>query len=413
MSRSQPAQAADRCALTHARLPTWPHYDDEQMAAVAEVLRSGKVNYWNGDEGRQFEREFADYIGTPHAVAVANGTLALELAIHALEIPAGTEIIVPSRTFIATASAVVARGCRPVFADVDPVSGNISAETIAPLITEQTRAVICVHLAGWPCEMDDICELASQHGLKVIEDCAQAHGAEYKSHKVGSLGDAAAFSFCTDKIMSTGGEGGMVMFQDEAAWKLAWSYKDHGKGWDTVYNTEHHGVFRWLHDSVGTNWRMPEMQSAIGRVQLRRLPEWVETRRHHAATLTETLGGCPAIEVYEPPSHMKHSYYKFYALLSPELLRQGIERDDVVRQLQAAGVPAGSGSCCEIYREQAFRETDLTPEFPCRTARDLGERSLMFVVHPTLSDDDVLQMGSVVRNVLDEIAVPSLLLKAA
>jgi len=365
------------------------------------------VNYWTGEVTRAFELDFASYVGTEYAVAVANGTVALELAIEALGIPAGSEIIVPSRTFLATASAVVARGCRPVFADVEPISGNISAKTIVPLITDRTRAIICVHLAGWPCEMDNIRALADIHELKVIEDCAQAHGATYRGRQVGSLGNAAAFSFCQDKIVSTGGEGGMVTTNDEAVWKRAWSYKDHGKGWDTVYNTEHAGVFRWLHASLGTNWRMTEMQGAIGRIQLRRLDEWVATRRRHAATLAAILERHRLVRVPEPPPHVHHAYYKFYAFLRPELLARGWTRDRIVRELQAEGIPCGCGSCAEIYLEQGIQDAGFTPAKPCFVSRQLGATSLMFPVHPTLEEEHITQMGQIVLRILDRAVADS------
>lgn len=381
--------------------PAWPHYDEEQIAAVTDVLQSGRVNYWTGEVTREFEREFASFTGTKHAVAVANGTVAIELAIEALGIPAGSEIIVPSRTFLATASAVVARGCRPIFADVDPISGNISAETIEPLITNKTLAIICVHLAGWPCEMDEIRALADQYGLKVIEDCAQAHGAEYRGKPVGSLGDAAAFSFCQDKIISTGGEGGMVTTNDESVWKRAWSYKDHGKGWDTVYNTKHSGVFRWLHDSLGTNWRMTEMQSAIGRIQLQRLPEWVETRRRHADALAKVLEPHPLVRLAHPPKHVYHSYYKTYAFLRTEHLAEGWTRDRIVQELQQQNVPSGCGICAEIYLEHGVQQAGFAPEKPCLVSRELGDTSLMFPVHPTLENEHVVHLGQAVLDVLD------------
>ncbi len=366
------------------------------------MLRSGRVNYWTGNECREFEREFADYVGTRHAVAVANGTVALELALQALDIPPGSEVIVPSRTFLATASAVVRQGCRPVFADVDPISGNLCAATIEPLISKRTRAVICVHLAGWPCEMDGIRALADQHQLRVIEDCAQAHGAAFKGRPIGSLGDAAAFSFCQDKIMTTGGEGGMLTTSDEHTWKRAWSFKDHGKGWDSVHQSATPGAFRWLHDSLGTNWRMTELQAVLGRVQLQRLADWVAVRRRNANILTSIFNAHHAITVHSPGDDVRHSYYKFYASLSPESLRKGWSRDRIVQQLLERGIPSGSGSCCEIYRERAIQEAQLAPAKLCTTARRLGETSLMFPVHPTLSEVDMHTIGLAAVAVIDE-----------
>src|SRR5215469_4989283 len=232
----------------------WPSFEADEIEAVVGVLKSGKINYRTGEQGRLFEEEFAALAGCKHAVAVANGTVALELALCALGIGAGDEVIVPSRTFIASASCVVMRGAVPVIADVEATSGNLTAETIRPLLSAKTKAIIAVHLAGWPCDMDAIVALARDRGIKVIEDCAQAHGATYKGRPVGWLGDAGAFSFCQDKILSTGGEGGLITTDDERVWNMAWSFKDHGKSFDAVYNREHPPGFRWLHESFGTNW---------------------------------------------------------------------------------------------------------------------------------------------------------------
>jgi len=380
--------------------PSWPVYDDEQIAVVEQVLRSGKVNYWTGDVCRQFETEYARSLGVPHAIAVANGTNAIELALEAFGIGRGDEVIVPCRTFLATASSVVTRGAKPLFADVDPHSQNVTAATIAPLITARTRAIIVVHLAGWPCDMDPILELARPLGIRVIEDCAQAHGAFDKGRPVGSIGDVGCFSFCQDKIITTGGEGGLVTFRDEALWKKAWSYKDHGKGWDTVYKTEHPGIFRWLHDSIGTNWRLTEMQAALGRIQLARLPEWVNTRRRNAHVLTQAMAESSLVSVPTPDSTQFHSYYKHYAFIRPEHLAQGWNRDRIVRELQSQGVPCGVGSCSEIYMERAFQSADLLPEKACVVSRDLGERSLMFVVHPTLEMEHMQKMGRQIQETL-------------
>jgi dTDP-4-amino-4,6-dideoxygalactose transaminase len=380
-------------------LPLWPQFALDEIEAASAVLVSGKVNYWTGEEGRNFEREYASYIGTRHAIAVANGTVALELALHALGIGVGDEVIVPSRTFIATASCVVMRGAVPVIADIDPISGNLTAETIAPLVNRRTKAIIAVHVAGWPCNMDPIMELARSRGIKVIEDCAQAHGATYKGRPVGSIGHLGAFSFCQDKILSTGGEGGLITSDDERLWNLAWSFKDHGKNYDAVYNREHPPGFRWLHESFGTNWRLTEMQSAIGRVLLRKLPERVQLRRRNAAILDREFSQIPALLVVIPPSDFGHSYYKYYVYVRPELLREDWNRDRLMAAIKAEGVPCSSGICSEIYLEKAF-STLMRPVRRLPNAAKLSETSLMFLVHPTLSVGQVSNIAAAVRKVL-------------
>jgi dTDP-4-amino-4,6-dideoxygalactose transaminase len=380
--------------------PAWPAFDEEQIAAATNVLRTGRVNYWTGQEGRLFEQEFAKYVGARRAVAVANGTVALELALYALGIGLGDEVIVPCRTFLATASAAVMRGATPVFADVDEESQNITADTIRPLIGEKTKAVIAVHLAGWPCDMAPILALAKEHGLKVIEDCAQAHGASYRGRPVGSWSDIAAFSFCQDKIMTTGGEGGMVVTSDEELWRRAWSFKDHGKSYDAVYNRPNTGLFRWLHESPGTNWRLTEMQSAIGRAALAKLDQWVERRRENAAVLDRELAGHPAVRIPKPSEEARHSYYKYYFLLRPETLAAGWTRDRFLLALQAEGVPCGGGSCSEIYLEKAFADAGLAPASRRPVAERLGETSVMLQVHHTLSGEQMRLAGKALKKVL-------------
>jgi len=383
--------------------PSWPHFEADEIAAAARVLQSGKVNYWTGDEGRLFEEEFAAQAGCKYGIAVANGTVALELALHALEIGPGDEVIVPSRTFIASASCVVMRGAKPVVADVDPNSQNITAETIRPLLTTRTRAIVAVHLAGWPCDMDPIVALAHEQGLKVIEDCAQCHGATYKRRPVGCLGDVSAFSFCQDKIMTTGGEGGMVTTNKKAVWEHAWSYKDHGKSHEAVYNRQHPPGFRWLHESFGTNWRLTEFQSALGRTLLRKLPRMVEVRRRNAAILTQAFTQHDALRVPQPPSHIGHSYYKYYTFVRPEKLRSGWTRDRILSAIVAEGIPCFTGGCSEIYLEKAFTP-ELRPTERLTVAKELGETSLMFLVHPTLSEFDMRDTCRAVAKVLDVAA---------
>ncbi len=380
--------------------PPWPYFDADEIQAASEVLASGRVNYWTGEQCRCFEDEFAVFTGTRHAISLANGTLALELALHSLDIGPGDEVIVPARTFIASASCAVARGATPVIADVSPESQNITHETIRSALTPRTRAIVAVHLAGWPCDMDPILALAHEHGIKVIEDCAQAHGATYKGRPIGSLGNCAAFSFCQDKILTTGGEGGMLVTNDEHLWKKAWAYKDHGKSFDSVYHKSHPPGFRWLHDTFGSNFRMTEMQAAIGRRQLAKLPQWTASRRKNAALLDEGFFGIPGLRITIPPPEISHAYYKYYAFVETSVLSAGWNAVRIIQALNAEGIPCTVGSCPEIYRESAFADHGWGPVHRLPNAFMLGETSLMFMVHPTLGKTEMADTVASVRKVM-------------
>jgi len=366
----------------------WPFFADDEIRAAAKVLQSGKVNYWTGDEGRRFEDEFAAFTGCGHAIALMNGTVALELALRVLGVGPGDEVITTPRTFIASASCAVAVGARPVLADVDRESGNITVETIERVLSPRTAAIIAVHLGGWPCDMDPMVELARHRGLRLIEDCAQAHGATYKGRPVGALGDVAAFSFCQDKIMTTAGEGGMLTVDSTEMYETAWAYKDHGKSYDAVYRRQHGPGFRWLHESWGSNWRLTEVQAAIGRIQLRKLEDWVNVRRRHAGVLNDVLADLDAVRVTIPPPEIGHAYYKFYFFVRPDRLHTDWSRDRIVAEVNAAGVPCFSGSCSEIYLEKAFPEL-WRPSERLANARELGETSVMCLVHPNLTDQQM------------------------
>ena len=380
----------------------WPSFTNEEAAAVSQVLLSNKVNYWTGTECREFEKEFAAWTETQYAVALSNGTLALDLALKALNIGPGDEVIVTPRTFIASVSCVVNAGATPVFADVEIDSGNLSATTLSKVLTPKTKAVICVHLAGWPCDMDPIMALAKRHHFKVIEDCAQAHGARYKNRSVGSIGHVGAWSFCQDKIMTTGGEGGMVTTNDETLWRDMWAYKDHGKSYAAVYERQHPKGFRWLHDSFGTNWRMLEMQAVIGRIQLKRMPNWVAMRALYAEMIWAACRPFKAIRVPAVPDDSTHAHYKCYVYVQPDLLATGWSRDRIVDAINALGVPCYQGSCSEVYLEKAFDGTGWRPNERLPNAQELGETSLMFLVHPTLTKSELAMTCQVISDVLSK-----------
>lgn len=388
--------------MLNTQFQPWPSFTAEEVSAVQQVLLSNKVNYWTGNECREFEKEFAASCCTRYAVALANGTLALDLALKVLGIGPGDEVVVTPRTFLASVSCVVTVGATPVFAEVDANSQNITVESIRAVLTPRTKAVICVHLAGWPCDMDPIMDLATEKGLYVIEDCAQAHGARYKGRPVGSIGHFGAWSFCQDKIMTTGGEGGMLTTNRRDWWEKAWAYKDHGKCWSAVYEGQHPPGFRWLHESFGTNWRMLEMQAAIGRIQLRRMATWHAARQRNAEAILAVARTCPALRVPEVPNNIEHAWYKCYVFIRPEILRAGWSRDRIMEEINTQGVPCYSGSCSEVYLEKAFDGTGWRPDERLPIAMELGETSLMFLVHPTLTDEEIAKTGRVLDEVMGE-----------
>jgi dTDP-4-amino-4,6-dideoxygalactose transaminase len=393
--------------MLNTEFSPWPNFTVEEANAVQTVLLSNKVNYWTGTECGEFEKEFAEFANCSYAVALANGTVALDVAFKALEIGVGDEIIVTSRTFLASVSSIANAGAKPVFADVDENSQNISPDTISKLITPKTRAIVCVHLAGWPCDMDGIMALASEHKLFVIEDCAQAHGAQYKGQSVGSIGHIGAWSFCQDKIMTTGGEGGMVTTNDKSLWSKMWSYKDHGKSWEAVYEREHPPGFRWLHDSLGTNWRMMEIQAVLGRIQLKRMPEWSVKRQANANRIWKVARQIASLRVPEVPDYIEHAAYKCYVFVRPEKLKDGWDRDRIMSEIMMQGVPCYSGSCSEVYLEKAFDNTGWQPEQRLPVAKELGETSLMFLVHPTLTEAEIHKTCDVLNKVMAQASILS------
>ncbi len=384
------------------KLAPWPFHDSDEIAAVTDVLASGRVNYWTGERGRAFENAYAAHCGVRFGLGVANGTLALELALYGLGIGPGDDVIVPARTFIATAAAVATRGARPVVADIDPVSQNMTAATVAAALTPRTKAIIPVHLAGWPVDMTPLRALATEKNLAIIEDCAQAHGATVDGKAVGGLAQIGCFSFCQDKIITTGGEGGMVVTDDEALYRRMWSYRDHGKNFDAVHDTGGGQSFKWVADSFGTNWRLTEAQAAIGLLQLSKLPAWIARRRAHASLLNKALAGIDAVSVPRPPAHLHHAYYKFYFFVNTDALAQGWSRDRIVEELIARGVPARVGACPDIAREKAFADAGPQPAHP--GAQAIEDRTVLLPVHPTLTAGNLAFMTETLRAVVAQAA---------
>jgi dTDP-4-amino-4,6-dideoxygalactose transaminase len=387
--------------MINTKFSSWPSFSEEEADTVKNILLSNKVNYWTGNECREFEKEFAVWSNSKYAIALGNGTLALDSAFKALDISISDEVIVTARTYIASVTSIVNAGAIPIFADIELNSQNITPGSIRPLITSKTKAIVCVHLAGWPCEMDEIMDIANEFNLYVIEDCSQAHGAKYKGKSVGSIGNIGCWSFCQDKIMTTGGEGGMVTTNDKSLWSKMWSYKDHGKSYEAVYERKHPDGFRWVNESFGTNWRMTEMQGAIGRIQLKRMKNWRTNRITNANKIWDTAKKCKGLRVPDIPNHIDHAAYKCYVFVKSNELKKEWNRDKIIKEINALGVPCYFGACSEVYLEKAFDKTEFRPKERLVNSKELGETSLMFLVHPTLTKDEIHQTCNIITSTMN------------
>ena len=376
--------------MLNTNFSPWPCFSDEEAEIAKNIILSNKVNYWTGDQCRKFESEFATFSDVKYAVAVANGTVALDLAFKALEIKKDDEIIVTSRTYLASVSSIVNSGAKPIFVDICKNSQNMTPKNIESAITKKTKAILCVHLGGWPCDMNEIIKIARKSQLFIVEDCAQAHGAKYKGKSVGSFGDIGCWSFCQDKIMTTGGEGGMVTTNSKKLWNRMWSYKDHGKSYQAVYKKKHPPGFRWVHESFGTNWRMTEIQGAIGRIQLKKMNSWTKIRNKYQEMIWSAAKDMPGIRVPQFRCNTSvHAAYKCYLFIEKDKLKKDWNQEKIITELSKIGVPCYSGSCSEVYLEKAFKKNNLKPEKRLSIARELGETSLMFLVHPTLKESEI------------------------
>ncbi len=403
-------------------LPLWPWFGEETIRAAMQPLRSGEINYWTGDTGKQFEREFAEWNGVSQAVTTTNGTSALHTAVSSLGIGPGDEVIVPSYTFIATSFCVVQAGAIPVFADVRREDHCMDPDDLERKISPRTRAMIPVHLYGNLCDMDRINEIASENDLLVIEDAAEAHGAEYRGQKAGSMGDAGCFSFCQNKTFTTGGEGGAVITDDQ---DLAWecrSFRDHGYDVETRMSLlEAEESLPYIHQRVGFNYRMTEMQSAIGLQELRKMDNWnLPNRRRNGEILLRRLVDCEQIRTLPVHNREKRNgFYVFPVVLNLENLR--VDKSQILEAMAAEGLPVWREFWPQCYKERAFVEHNGFGEvrFPfesreytdpdavrydqvyCPNAAWLEDRTFIVHCYPTLEPEHMELIADGILKVLD------------
>ena len=381
------------------KFPMWPSFSEKSIEKVSEPLKTGKVNYWTGKIGVEFEKAWAKWNGAKYAVTTTNGTSALHTAVAGLGIGPGDEVICPSYSFIASSFCVLQAGALPIFADVDD-SHTLDARDIEDKITERTKAIVVVHLYGVVADMDPILEIAKKHNLYVIEDCAQCFGGIYKGKKVGTVGDVGCFSFCQSKHFTTGGEGGAVITDNEELWWNCQSFRDHGYDvQERMRLLELEAKLYYVHKRVGFNYRMTEMQSLIGLCELERLDSWnLPQRRKNGRFLADALKGHPLVlSVPLDTPERENAYWWAPFILDSARLKVPVKQ--FVSAVEAEGVPVYGVQWPEMYKEEAYiqkngfgrlkypfndpnaRKIDYS-KVECKKAKWLFERTMSFFTHP-------------------------------
>ena len=380
---------------------TWPSYSKKEAKLVSEIIASNKVNYLFGNKGKEFEEKFSHFTGSKYSLAVANGTLALDLCLRSIELKRNDEVIVTSRSFVASASCISALGAIPVFADVDVNSQNISISDIKKLTSKKTKAIICVHFAGFPCEMQKILKFAKGKNIFVIEDCAQAHGGFINGKSVGTFGHISAWSFCNDKILSTGGEGGMITTNSKKLFKFVESFNNHGKNFSKFGALQNKKIsnFPFIHDSIGLNYRLTEMQSAIGIYQLEKLSNWQKLRNRNAEIYINALKKLDLIITPEVPKNVQHAWYKLYLIINTPFLKKGSSRTKIIEEINKNGIFCSFGSCGSIYREKAFKNLNYKKS-NCKNAYFLERNSILLEINPNIPKKIIEKRAKIIKSIL-------------
>jgi dTDP-4-amino-4,6-dideoxygalactose transaminase len=373
----------------------YPYFDQNSIKKVVNVLKSGRVNYWTGKECGIFEKQFSNYHRLLYSVAVSNGSVALELALRALNLKKNSEVIVSPRSFVISASCVLNQGLKPIFADVND-NGNLSIENIIKTYRKTVKAIILVHLNGLSCDLDPIVKFAKEKNIFLIEDCSQAHGATYKGRPVGSFGDVAIWSFCQDKIISTGGEGGMISTNNKKIWEKCWSYKDHGKNYKSAFYKKKKIGFRWHIDQLGSNYRLTEMQAVLGRYQLKNLDKQIKKRNQIANLYINgfknywtkfnllkkpnfACASCPLKNKINKKCNLcLHAFYRLNLFIN---LKKKMQLK-IIKDLNKNKISCSVGSCPEIYREKIFKKLKFYPKKRLSNAKLLGKTSVVFSINP-------------------------------
>jgi dTDP-4-amino-4,6-dideoxygalactose transaminase len=385
----------------------WPYYSNQEIQKVTKVLKSGKVNYWTGNYCKKFEKLYAKKFNLNYCITVANGTVALEAVLKTLNLKKNDEVLVPSKSYQSSASAIVTSGAKPIFCDIDFNSQNLQINDLIKKISSKTRAIICVHIGGWPCEMNKITKIAREKKIVLIEDCSQAHGARINKKFVGSFGDMAIWSFCNDKIISTGGEGGMIAVKKKEIWKKIWAYKEIGKNFDKVNKNlkNKFSGFKWVHDSFGTNLRMTEMQAVLGIYQLKKLKRTISKRNYFNNLIWKSLKNHKAAIIPKVPKNIILSPYRCNIKLNFEMIKKKYNLKKIIKLLNSKEQICNEGSCSEMYLENSFKTLNLSPRKRLKNAAKLGTISLAFFINPFMSNKDMNKKIKKIIRVFDLISI--------
>ena len=386
--------------------PAWPVYDEAEIELIAQILRSGKTHFRHSNVSADFEKRFAEWNGTKHAICCNSGTSAIHMALAAGGVGPGDEVIVPPRTFIGTVSPVLYLNAVPVFADINPRTHNIAPDAIRGAVTERTKAIVPVHLAGLPCAMDEIMTIADEHGLLVVEDCAQAHGAEHNGRKVGAIGHVNAFSMQDSKILNTTGDGGMVTTDSDEYAEFCRQFRNHG--FLTTRKLDDLDVY--IHPNMGYNYRMTEIQAAVGLKAMDRVDGYIATRRRNAAALTRAIEDVDGLLPMAEPPGCTCTYYRYYCTMEPD--RFTTDRNAFVRALLAEGVAANLGTSAELYLQEFFQKKAAHSWDPriydgdvdyarlaCPAAREVGRTTFGLEVAPPATEEDMADTVAALRKV--------------
>ena len=376
----------------------WPKFTDKEINLVKKILKSGKINQWTGNYNKLFSNAFKKSVRQKYAIPICNGSLALDLAVRSLNLKPFSQILVTSRSFVATAKCITNNHHHPIFLDESSEYSGICLKDLKKKFNKKVKAIICAHIGGYPNKIDEIKSFAKEKNIFLIEDCSQSHGGNYKNKPLGSFSDISVWSFCQDKIISTGGEGGMITTNNKKIYEYCNQFKDHGKNFNKMNNKKYKYSFKYLHDFNGTNLRLTEIQCAMGLIQLSNLKKNLITRRKFVKELLLVLQNYKYIKIMPYSKINDCSWYRLYFTINFKKIKK--TREEVLALLNSNRITSNSGTCCELYKEKIFKNFKTTEKKYCNY---LAKNSIALVIHPFLNKKEIIFFKKKIIKVLESL----------